>query len=439
MYVYQELAARADANTPVRVGLIGAGKFGSMFLSQVPTTPGLEVTRIADLAPDRAKQACRDVGWPEALIENTRFSDDAMAMIQAQDVDVVVEATGNPIVGLVHAHESIRNGLHIVMVNVEADVLAGPLLAQEAASAGVVYSMAYGDQPALTCELVEWARATGFDVVAAGKGTKYLPSYHASTPETVWEHYGLTSEEAAAAGMNSQMFNSFLDGTKSALEMAAIANATGLTPPSNGLNFPAAGMDDLAHILRPLAVGGQLEQKGQVEVVSSVERDGRPVFKDLRWGVYVVIEAPNDYAAACFRQYGMNTDASGRYSAMYKPFHLIGLELNISILSAALLQKPTGSTQGFRGDVVATAKRSLKAGEMLDGEGGSTVWGKLYPAQTSLQLGGLPIGLAHHVTLRADLAEGQPVRWQDVDIDRTLDAVKIRLEMENRLRDRAAV
>tara|TARA_B100000965_G_scaffold178500_1_gene148978 strand:- start:1099 stop:2421 length:1323 start_codon:yes stop_codon:yes gene_type:complete len=438
MYIYQELAARAAAGDPVRVGLIGAGKFGSMFLSQVPTTPGLEVAVIADLDPARAKESCRTVGWPDDLIGKTQFVDDSMAMMAAGGVDVVVEATGNPVVGLVHAREAIRNGLHIVMVNVEADVLAGGLLAEEARKAGVVYSMAYGDQPALTCELVEWARATGFDVVAAGKGTKYLPSYHASTPDTVWDHYGLTAEQAAAAGMNSQMFNSFLDGTKSALEMAAIANATGLTPPSDGLMFPAAGMDDLAHVLRPKSAGGVLEDKGRVEVVSSLERDGRPVFKDLRWGVYVVIEAPNDYAAACFRQYGMNTDDSGRYSAMYKPFHLIGLELNVSILSAVLLNKPTGSTLGFRGDVVATAKRDLKAGEMLDGEGGHTVWGKLYPAESSLKIGGLPIGLAHKVKLKADIAANQPVRWQDVEVDETLDAVKIRREMETRFRLPAA-
>jgi predicted homoserine dehydrogenase-like protein len=434
MYIYQELAARAAAGKPVKVGLIGAGKFGSMFLSQVPTTPGLEVHTIADLNPDGAKAACRNVGWPDELIEKTRFVDDAMALMQTGSIDVVVEATGNPVVGLAHAREAIRNGLHIVMVNVEADVLAGPLLAEEARQAGVVYSMAYGDQPALTCELVEWARATGFVVIAAGKGTKYLPQYHTSTPDTVWDHYGLTPEAAAAAGMNSQMFNSFLDGTKSALEMAAIANGTGLTPPPDGLQFPAAGMGDLAHVLRPKSEGGQLHHKGQVEVVSSLELDGRPVFNDLRWGVYVVIEAPTDYAAACFRQYGMNTDASGRYSAMFKPFHLIGLELNISILSAALLNKPTGSTEGFRGDVVATAKRDLKSGEMLDGEGGFTVWGKLYPAETSLALGGLPIGLAHHVKLTADIGAGQPVRWCDVDIDASLDAVKIRRQMETQFK-----
>lgn len=431
MYLYNELLARADADNPVRVGLIGAGKFGSMFLSQVPTTPGLVVSYIADLDPARAKQTCLDVGWTQELVHSTSFTDDASKLMDIAKVDVIVEATGNPVVGLHHARQSIQNGLHIVMVNVEADVLAGPLLAREARSAGVVYSMAYGDQPALTCELVEWARSTGFDVVAAGKGTKYLPSYHYSTPDTVWDHYGMTAEQAASAGMNSQMFNSFLDGTKSALEMAAIANATNLAPPSKGLQFPAAGMDDLAHVLRPQSCGGVLETKGQVEVVTSIERDGRPVYKDLRWGVYVVIEAPNDYAAACFRQYGMNTDDTGQYSAMFKPFHLIGLELNMSILSAALLNKATGSTQSFSADVVATAKKPLRSGEILDGEGGFSVWGKLYPSSLSLEIGGLPIGLAHNVRLKNDVEQGMPVRWQDVDIDKTLEAVEIRLQMES--------
>ncbi|MDC0435381.1 Gfo/Idh/MocA family oxidoreductase [bacterium] len=431
MYIYKQLMARAEAGRPVRVGLIGAGKFGSMFLSQVPTTPGLHVSVIADLDPSRARKACMTVGWPDELIDRTSFVDDALRMLETAEIDVVVEATGNPVVGLAHARAAIAHGRHVVMVNVEADVLAGALLAEEARRAGVVYSMAYGDQPALTCELVEWARSTGFEVVAAGKGTKYLPSYHASTPDTVWNHYGLSATEAAEAGMNAQMFNSFLDGTKSALEMAAIANATGLAPPSDGLMFPPAGMDDLAHILRPVQEGGQLEKKGQVEVVSSIERDGRPVFKDLRWGVYVVIEAPNDYAAACFRQYGMNTDSSGRYSAMYKPFHLIGLELNVSILSAALLNLPTGSTMGFNADVVATAKRDLVAGEILDGEGGHTVWGKLYPATTSLKIGGLPIGLAHKVKLKRNIAANQPIGWEHVDVDESLDAVRIRREMES--------
>ena len=430
MFVYQELKNAAAQSKPVRVGLIGAGKFGSMFLSQVPNTSGLEVSVICDLYPDSAKNACISVGWTVAQIGDTYFTDDAMELFHSSRVDVVVEATGNPVVGVIHARAGFKAGKHMIMVNVEADVLAGPLLAQEAQAAGVVYSMAYGDQPALTCELVEWARACGFDVVAAGKGTKYLPEYHQSTPDTVWDHYGLSERQAAAAGMNSQMFNSFLDGTKSALEMAAIANATGLQPPSDGLDFPPCGMDDLAQILRPKDNGGVLQKKGQVEVVSSLHRDGSDVTRDLRWGVYVVIEAPNDYAAACFRQYGMNTDSTGRYSAMYKPFHLIGLELNISILSAAFLNKPTGSTQGFVGDVVCVAKRNLKAGEVLDGEGGYTVYGKLLPAAISLQQQGLPIGISQGAILTRPINQGQIVSWNDIGALGPNEVVDLRKQLE---------
>ena len=428
MYLYDELVRRVDQ--PVQVGLIGAGKFGSMFLSQVPTTDGLEVRAIADLDPERAREACRSVGWTKDLVRQTKFFDSTQAMIDNCGLDVLVEATGNPNAGIAHAKMAIASKTHIVMVNVEADVLAGGILAKEAKEAGIVYSMAYGDQPALTIELVEWARATGFEVVAAGKGTKYMPEYHYSTPDTVWDHYGLTPEQAAKAGMNSQMFNSFLDGTKSALEMAAISNGTGLKAPDQGLTFPPAGMDDLAHVLRPRPLGGQLDESGMVEVVTSVERDGRPVYRDLRWGVYVVIEAPNDYASACFKQYGMNTDSTGRFSAMYKPFHLIGLELNISILSAALLKRPTGSTLDFNSDVVATAKRDLKAGEMLDGEGGFTVYGKLMPANKSLKIGGLPIGLAHRIRLKNNVNIDQQISWDDVEIDPTDQAVSVRKEME---------
>jgi predicted homoserine dehydrogenase-like protein len=429
MNLFSLLNARHAAGKPVRVALIGAGKFGSMFLSQVPHTRGLEVPVIVDLDPERAREACRTVGWDAERIAATTFTAD-VTKATSGNVDAIVEATGNPAVGIKHARAAIAAGKHIVMVNVEADVLAGPLLAEEARKAGVVYSLAYGDQPALTAEIVDWARATGFRVVAAGKGTKYLPAYHDVTPDDIWSHYGLSADEAQSAGMNPQMFNSFLDGTKSAIEMAAIANATGLDVPSDGLSFPPCGVDDLPHVMRPRDKGGVLEKPGVVEVVSSLERDGRPVYRDLRWGVYAVLEAPNEYAADCFKQYGLRTDSSGYYAAMYKPYHLIGLELNISILSAALRGEPTGQPHGFRGDVAAVAKRNLRAGEMLDGEGGYTVWGKLMPATASLKAGALPIGLAHRLRLKHDVAHGTVVRWDDVEIDASNETFKTRRAME---------
>jgi predicted homoserine dehydrogenase-like protein len=431
MNLYRLARERAAAGKPIRVGLIGAGKFGSMFLNQIPTMPGVEIAAIADLDPQRARNACRAVGWDDARIARTRFVASGAELCADPSIEVVVEATGSPPAGIAHAKAAIAAKKHIVMVNVEADVLAGPLLAEEARAAGTVYSLAYGDQPALTCELVDWARACGFEVVAAGKGTKYLPAYHAVTPDDVWAHYGLTPEDAKRGGMNPQMFNSFLDGTKSAIEMAAIANATGLDVPHDGLLFPPCGVDDLPQVLRGADCGGALERNGMVEVVSCLERDGRPVFRDLRWGVYVVLKAPNEYALTCFREYGLKTDASGWYAAMYKPYHLIGLELGMSVQSAALRGEPTGQPQGWRGDAVSVAKRALRVGDTLDGEGGYTVWGKLVPAERSLAEGALPIGLAHKVTLRRDIAAGAIVRWADVEMPES-EAVRVRREMERR-------
>src|SRR6266446_1086975 len=441
MNLHAKLRARAEAKRPIRVGLIGAGKFGSMFLAQAPHTPGLHVMAIADLSPNRARQSLRRVGWADeqfsarsfadSIAHGTTFlTDDAAAVIAAEGMEVVIDATGHPAAGIHHALLCCKHRRHIVMVNVEADVLAGPLLARRAAEAGIVYSLAYGDQPALIAEMVDWGRAAGLDILCAGKGTKYLPAYHASTPETVWGHYGFSEAQVAAGDFNARMFNSFLDGTKSAIEMAAVANATGLAPAPDGLGFPACGVDDLPRVLKPQSEGGALHRKGTVEVVSSLERDGRPVFRDLRWGVYVTFEAPSEYVRRCFAEYGLVTDKSGRYAAMYKPYHLIGLELGISVASAGLRGEATGSATGFRGDAVATAKRTLSAGEKLDGEGGFTVYGKLMPAAESLARAALPIGLANDVLLLRPIGVGEIVRWSDVAIDETSEPVRVRRDME---------
>jgi predicted homoserine dehydrogenase-like protein len=441
MNLYAMLKARAERGMPLRVGLIGAGKFGTMFLSQALHTHGLHVLAIADLDVERARRQMTTTGWEseqfsatspaKALSEgSTYITDDADEVINAGGIEVIIEATGVPEVGIVHALKCFQRGRHVIMVNVEADALAGPLLARHAAQADVIYSMAYGDQPALIAEQVDWARACGFQVISAGKGTKYLPAYHASTPETVWDHYGLTPKQAEAAGMNAKMFNSFLDGTKSAIEMAAVANACQLTPPDNGLLFPPCGIDDLAQVLRPVHDGGQLAEKGMVEVISSLHRDGYEVERDLRWGVFVSFEAPSDYVQRCFKEYGVTTDDTGRYSALYRPFHLIGLELGVSVIAAGITAQATGVADDFRADVVATAKRGLEGGEVLDGEGGYTVYGTLMPAARSCREGYLPIGLASGVTLKTHIANGQPIRFSDVEIDETTLAYKFRREME---------
>ncbi len=441
MNLHRMLRERAEAGRPLRVGLIGAGKFGSMYLSQARRTPGIHLVGVADLAPARARATLTRVGWPAAALGartlaeaarkgTTRILDDALALIAAPEVEIVIDATGQPSAGIAHVLACCRHGKHVVMVNVEADALAGPLLARRAREAGIVYSLAYGDQPALICEMVDWARAAGFEVVAAGKGTKYLPEYHRSTPDTVWPYYGIDPADARLGGMNAQMFNSFLDGTKSAIEMAAVANATGLRPAPDGLAFPPCGVDDLAQVLCPRDHGGQLHHRGQVEVVSSLERDGRPVFRDLRWGVYATFAGGSDYVRRCFREYGLVTDRSGEFTAMHKPYHLIGLELGISVASVGLRGEPTGAAEAWHGDVVATAKRDLAPGETLDGEGGFTVYGKLMPSSDSLAIGGLPLGLAHHVRLKRRVAAGAVVRWRDVAIDAKDPAVAFRREME---------
>jgi predicted homoserine dehydrogenase-like protein len=440
MNLHALLAQREAQRKPLRVALIGAGKFGSMFLSQVRRTPGVHLIAIADLAPQRARESLARVGWPaeqyaaasmsDAAKNGTTFiGDDALAVIASDAVEIVIDATGSPTSGIRHVLACCKAGKHVVMVNVEADALAGPLLARRAREAGIIYSLAYGDQPALICEMVDWARTAGFEVIAAGKGTKYLPAYHASTPDTVWGHYGFSPETVAQGDFNPQMFNSFLDGTKSAIEMAAVANATGLTPAAEGLSFPPCGADDLPRVLRPRAEGGHLQHRGQVEVVSSLERDGQPVFRDLRWGVYATFAADSEYVRRCFKEYGLLTDDTGNYSAMYKPYHLIGLELGVSIAAVGLRREATGCPTGFRGDVVAVAKHDLKAGDVLDGEGGHTVWGRLMPARDSLACRGLPLGLGHGVKLVRPVTKGDIVTWNDIAaIDS--EAARVRREME---------
>lgn len=439
MNLHALLQKRVAAGRPVRVGLIGAGKFGSMVLAQAKYIDGLHIVGVADLDVAKTHEAFDRVGWEAtqygakdlAVARDTGatcVTDDVASLLTFDGIDCVIEATGHPIAGVRHALQAIANGKHIVMVNVEADVLCGPLLAAKARAAGVVYSMAYGDQPAIICELVDWVRACGFELIAAGKGMNFEPRYRYSTPDTVWGFFGWSEAEVAAGDFNPKMYNSFTDGTKAAIEMAAVANGTGLDCPDDGLAFYPAGAHDLAEVFRPQDAGGRLPKPGLVDIAASQEPDGREVFNNIRFGVFVTFKAPDEYTRACFKQYGLQTDASGWYGSMWRPFHLIGLETSVSVLSAVLRGEATGACRAYRGDAVATAKRDLKAGEVLDGEGGFAVWAKAVPATTSVSLNALPIGLSHNVRLKEPVSKDQVVGLTDVELVDDLDVVHMRQE-----------
>jgi len=427
MNLFAKLQQRKD--NPLRIGLIGAGKFAAMYLAQVPKTPGIRLVAIADLSPANAKANLERVGWHAEKIPP--ISEDWEKLVSNPQIEIVIEATGNPIAAVEHALAAFEHGKHVVMVTVEADAFCGPLLARKAKEAGVIYSLAYGDQPALICDLVDWARAAGFPVVAAGRGHKWLPHFAQSTPETVWGYYGLTPEQAKIGGLNPKMFNSFLDGSKPAIETTAVCNATGLAPAPEGLAYPPGSIDEIPALMRPRGEGGILHHKGQVEVISSLRADGAQIPYDIRFGVFVVFEGESEYIQRCFSEYGVKTDPSGRYACMYKRWHLIGLEVGISVASVGLRGEATGCATGWRADAVAVAKRDLKAGEMLDGEGGYTVVGRLMPAADSLARGCLPLGLAHGWKMLKPVKTGQALSWSDVAFDANSTAVRVRREMES--------
>jgi len=441
MNPFSKLQQRAVEGRPLRVGMIGAGKFATMFLAQASRLAGIHMVGVIDLLPDNARSNMRLAGWSEEAFDanslddaarsgKTFVGDDWQALVTHPAVEITIECTGNPVAAVTHCLSAFANNKNVINVTVEADAFCGPALARKAREAGVVYSMAYGDQPALVCDLVDWARTCGFSVTAAGRGHKWLPHYQQSTPDTVWDHWGLTREQAERGRLNPKMFNAFLDGSKPAIESAAIANATGLQAPENGLSYPHGSIDDVPTLMRPKSEGGCLERKGMVDVISCLTPDGQQIPYDIRNGVWVVYEADTDYLKNCFEEYKVVTDPSGRYTCLYKRWHMIGLELAVSVASVGLRGEATGVATCFNADVSAIAKRDLTVGEILDGEGGYTISGGLRPAEISVINGYLPLGLAHNVPLLRSIKAGQPIRWEDVKMDQTSDAFKLRKSLE---------
>ena len=429
MYLHSKLE---DYKGNINIAIIGCGKFISMFLSQYNQLKKITIDAIVDLNIERARANCIKSGLEKETIEAINFSNSADSAL-GRDIDIVIEATGNPIVGTQHAVKAIQSKKNIIMVNVEADVLCGKYLSDLAKENNVIYSMAYGDQPSLILEQIEWARLNGFFVTCAGKGTKYHPSFEYSTPENVWNNYGMTVGEAENSGMNPKMFNSFVTGDKSSIEMAAVVNASGLKCPSNGLTYPAVGVYDIANKLIPKDKGGYIDHEGQVEVISSIDRGKIQIENDLRWGVYIVIKAQNNYVKNCFKEYGMITDNSGEYSAIWRPYHYIGLELAQSIYSIALDKKSTGHTKFFKADVVSVAKRDLSPGEMLDGEGGFASRGRLVASKSSVDNNFLPLGLSDGAKARRSIGKDEFIAIDDVEINWNQEVLKAREYQSNNL------
>ena len=429
MYLYSKLE---NLQKDIKIAFIGCGKFISMFLSQYNQLKKIKIDSIVEINIDRAKQNCKNSGLSEQTIQNINFSK-SLDDVLKRDVDIFIEATGNPLIGTKHAVKIIKSKKNIIMVNVEADILCGKYLSDLATENKVVYSMAYGDQPSLIMEQIEWARLNGFHVTCAGKGTKYHPSFEYSTPDTVWGHYGLTKERAEKeSGMNPKMFNSFLCGDKSAIEMCAVSNASNLKCPDNGLTFPPIGVYDIAKKMVPKSFGGLIDHDGQVEVISSIDLDKKDVPHDLRWGVYIVIKAQNEYVKNCFKDYGMVTDSSGNFSAIWRPYHYVGLELAQSIYSVALDQKATGQTKYFNADVVSLAKKDLNPGDTLDGEGGYCARGRLTTATASIKNDYLPLGLTDNAKVIKPIKKDQFIKFSDVEIN-YLDEVKTARDYQKKL------
>lgn len=441
MSLYRQLQARSEEQRPIRVGLVGAGKFGTMFLAQTARLPGIHVIGIADLNVAQAKSNLALAEWPaeryeaaslDAALQSgaTYVGDDASHLIAHPAIEIIIECTGNPVVAVGHLTAAFAAGKHVISATVEADALCGAALSKAARNAGVIYSMAFGDQPALVCDLVDWARTCGFEVASAGRGHKWKPEFRHSTPDTIWDNWGLTQEQATRGRLNPKMFNSFLDGTKPAIESSAIANACGLSVPSEGLAYPPGSIDDLPNLMRPRSEGGVLEGPGMVEVLNSLDETGSPIDYDIRMGVWVCINAVTEYQKNCLEEYKVKTDDSGRYMCAYKRWHLIGLELGMSVANVGLRGEATGVAEEFRADVVAVSKRDLNAGEMLDGEGGYTVAGQLRPSSVSVPMGALPLGLAGGIKLRRDVKIDQILTYDDVELDESLIALKLRRDVE---------
>jgi predicted homoserine dehydrogenase-like protein len=442
-------AKLADLDESINVGVIGTGLFGTKLMDQIARVPGMRTAAVADLNPDAAWDSLSEAGIDAQGITATEVNsidaaitdgeivvtDDAIALTESK-VDVVIESTGVPDAGARHAYNAIQEGKHVVMVTVETDTVVGPMLADMAESAGVTYSLAYGDQPALIIELYDWARSVGMDVVAVGKGNPYREEYRLGTPDDVFTRYGFNESFVEDHNLNPRMYNSFLDGTKVAVEMCAVSNALNMKPDVTGMHLPTCEIPDIPDALRPADDGGVLNETGVVDTVSTLHPDGTSVDHSISFGVFVVTSTPNDAVAEYVEQNsgeGLYVSDDGKYQVFYRPYHLPGIETTISIATAALNNEPTGTAKTHSAEVVGAAKRDLEPGDELDGGGGYTVYGTLETATRAKQESHVPFELLEGAEILTGVSQDDIITYDDVQIDERSFIYTLRTLQDERL------
>ena len=436
-----------ESGNPIKVGVIGAGFFGCSTIGQVSRILGITTSIIADIYKEKATRGftrfarrkareiveTRDTDMANSCIEKNIpvITRDSRVLIES-DVEVILESTGVPEVAGRHAYEAISNKKNVVMATVEAECVIGPLLSKMARENGVVYSQAYGDQPALICELYDWAKSLGFDVVAAGEGTAARIEWRHETPDDALQRFGFTQEEIDRLRLNPKMYNSFIDTTKCAVEMVAVCNATGLKPDTRGMHFPLGSVKDVPRLLSLRKDGGILENKGVVDVITRVRPDGRQIRNDIRWGVFVVVTSDNRDVKGLFKTYEAPRGARGKNALVYRPHHWAGLEASISLIRAVLYKEPTGTPlpAAPSAEVLAAAKRTLKPGDLLDGGGGYTTYGLAEKAEVARKENLLPLGLAENIRVAKEVPPDGVVSYDDVELNEDSLLLKLRRKQD---------
>ena len=388
-------AREQELGRPVRIGLAGAGQMGMGFVAQVQRIGGMTTAAIADVLPGRPKAAFAQAGV-DGVVEGDDPDQLAQAVADGRPVgvadarllvdlpvDVVVDATGVPDVGALLSYAALTGGKDVATLNAEADVTIGMLLSRVAHASGQVYAVCKGDD-------------LGFEVVCAGKG-KNNPLRPHDTPETV-------ADEAAAKHMNPKMLASFVDGTKTMIECACMANGTGLELSRRGMYGPETTVPELAEVFRPAGDGGVLDRSGVVDYATG------PVAP----GVFVVGRSDHPTVIEEMAYLSMGP---GPYYAFYRPYHLASLEAPLTVATAVLDRTSTLEPVAWKAEVVATAKRELRPGDRIDGIGGSTVYGVADAAHVVASGGLLPLGLAARATVVRDVAIDQPLGYDDVELD----------------------